>query len=269
MSIQPREDLDTRSSSHHGLKGFFETALRRFKLLVHCLVLVPLAALFFSCIGASLTPGIALMRWTSELSQSWPSLLQYFAWGTALGASYFAYGFSMIVIVPSVCFVLRARATLFRGPYYSIETAKWYISNGLLYLVRYSFLEFVTPTPFNLLFYRLMGMKIGRGAQINSTHISDPAMIELGKKVTIGGSAVIVAHYGQAGYLVIAPVKIGDGATIGLRATIMGDVEIGANAKVLPNSVVLPKTRIPAGEVWGGVPARRLDPRELIQLRSA
>jgi hypothetical protein len=30
---------------------------------------------------------------------------------------------------------------------------------------------------------------------------------------------------------------------------------------VMPNSVVLPKTIIPAGEVWGGVPAVCMDTR--------
>ena len=115
----------------------------------------------------------------------------------------------------------------------------------------------------------LMGMKIGRGVHINSTHISDPAMIELGDKVTIGGSAVIAAHYAQAGYLIIARVRIGRGATIGLRATIMGDVVIGDGARVLPNSVVLPKTRIAAGETWGGVPAVRLDPESLKAIGAA
>ena len=35
-----------------------------------------------------------------------------------------------------------------------------------------------------------------------------------------------VVHYAQGGYLVIAPVKIGAGATIGLRAVIMGGVEV-------------------------------------------
>lgn len=101
-------------------------------------------------------------------------------------------------------------------------------------------------------------MTIGRGTTINSTCISDPAMIELGDQVTIGGSATIVAHYGQGGYLVLAPTKIGNGATIGLRATIMGGVDIGANAKILPNSVVLPKSVIPSNETWGGVPAQKI-----------
>lgn len=258
-----RQDLDGVYSELKGLAGFFERILRRFKLLAHGLALLPLAAVFITLLGISLVPGIAIFQTINENIQNWPTIAQYFAWGISIAAGYFAYGFTLIFVIPTACFIFRAYPREFRGSYYSAETGRWYFSNGLLYLVRYSFLEFVTPTPFNNLFYMLMGMKIGRGAHINSTHISDPAMIELGDKVTIGGSAVIAAHYAQAGYLVIAPVRIGNGATIGLRATIMGDVVIGEGARVLPNSVVLPKTRIPAGEIWGGVPAVRLDPESL------
>lgn len=264
----PRQDLDAVHSELKGIAGFFERMLRRFKLLAHGLVLLPLAAVFISLLGVSLVPGIALFEAITEASRDWPALAQYLAWGIGIAGGYFAYGFSLIIVIPAACFIFRAYAREFRGSYYSAETGRWYFSNGLLYLVRYSFLEFITPTPFNNLFYMLMGMKIGRGVHINSTHISDPAMIELGDKVTIGGSAVIAAHYAQAGYLVIAPVRIGRSATIGLRATIMGDVIIGDGARVLPNSVVLPKTRIAAGETWGGVPAVRLDPESLKAMRS-
>ena len=129
----------------------------------------------------------------------------------------------------------------------------------LTLVVRYSFLEFVTPSPFASLYYRLMGMKIGRNVTINSTAIADPSLIEMEDGVTIGGSASVLAHYAQGGYLVIAPVKIGAGATIGLRAIVMGGVEIGPRAKVLASSFVLPNTNIPAGETWAGIPAQRVD----------
>ena len=42
----------------------------------------------------------------------------------------------------------------------------------------------------------------------------------------------------------------------------MGGVEIGDKAKVLAGSFVLPNTRIPPGELWGGIPARRLERTE-------
>ena len=95
--------------------------------------------------------------------------------------------------------------------------------------------------------------------EINTTNISDPGLITIEDGVTIGGSATIIAHYGVQGYLIIAPVLIRKNATIGLRAIVMGGVEIGERVKVLPNSVVLPKTIIPAGDTWAGVPAKRLE----------
>ena len=65
----------------------------------------------------------------------------------------------------------------------------------------------------------------------------------------------LLAHYGQGGFFsVLAPVKIGDGVTVGLKASIMGGVEIGMGAKIIPHSVVLPKTIIPPGETWAGFP---------------
>jgi acetyltransferase-like isoleucine patch superfamily enzyme len=260
---KPREDLDPQGSKHSGLMGLFERAFRKMKVLVHSSVLVLLAGIYFSCIGLCLTPGFFLFDWVSGLSEGMSAFPRFFLLGASVAAGFFSYGLCMIMVIPAVVFILRARPVAFRGPYYSAETARWYVSNAFLYLVRYTFLELITPTPMSHMFYRWMGMKIGKGSHLNTTHVSDPSMIELGEKVTIGGSVVIVGHYGQGGYLVIAPVKIEDGATVGLRAIIMGDVVIGAGAKILPNSVLLPKTRVPAGELWGGVPARRIDPDTL------
>ena len=53
------------------------------------------------------------------------------------------------------------------------------------------------------------------------------------------------------GYIIVERVKIKDGATIGMKATVMGDVEIGEGAVITPHEVVLPKSRIPAGRKPG------------------
>ena len=91
-----------------------------------------------------------------------------------------------------------------------------------------------------------MGMKIGKGVHLNTTNISDSALIEIEDHVTVGGSAHIIAHYATKGFLVLSKVKIEKGATIGLKATVMGDVEIGEGVMIGPHEVVMPKTRIPA-----------------------
>jgi acetyltransferase-like isoleucine patch superfamily enzyme len=210
----------------------------------------------------AVTAGLALgaAAWCFDELRPWvdgfSGWQHYAAWGVALGVSYYAYGFALMGVAPLVYFVLgSARLKPYRGPSTSLRALPWYIHNAVVFVARYSFLEFVTPTVYVQFFYRLMGMKIGRDVTFNSTAITDPSLIEVGDRATIGGSAAVIAHYGQGGYLVVSPVKIGGGATIGLRATVMAGSEIGEGAKVLANSFVLPNTKIPAGETWGGVPA--------------
>lgn len=254
-----REFLDPLHSEHGGLYGFAETVLRRFKNLVHFVLIVPLASSICLSLGLSATPGIAIYRGIMSWAAGCSFWVECFFMGVAAALGFVAFGLSLLLVIPAANLLIGRKLRPWRGPYYSIEAIRWYIHNAYTYIPRYLFLEFVTPTPFSLMFYRLMGMKIGKGTAINTTNISDPSLIELGNKVTIGGSATLIGHYGQGGFLVLAPLKIGDGATIGLKATLMGGVTVGANAKVLAHSIVLPKTVIPDGETWGGVPARKLD----------
>jgi len=183
----------------------------------------------------------------SEKTSEWLHIFHYLSLGFAIVMGYFLYGITLLFVIPLFNFLMPFRVKPFRGPYYSLTSVPWYIHNAFTYVVRYTFLEFVTPTPLNVLFYKMMGMKIGKGVHINTTNISDPALIELEDKVTIGGSATIIAHYASKGYLIVERVKIGKGTTVGIKATIMGDVEIGKGAIIAPHEVVYPKSRIPAG----------------------
>ncbi len=254
-----RLDLDTTESQHHGLKGAFERILRQFKVASHAILMLPIYLFTCLILGLCLTPSVFAFRFISDLTSNQSVWLQNTGYGFGLAFGYFSYGFTLLFVAPAINFLIRGNLSPWRGPYYSNESLKWFLHNGLTYLARFTFLEFVTPSPFNILFYKMMGMKIGKGVTINSTWISDPSLIEMGDKVTIGGSVTIVAHYGQGGLLIIAPVKIGAGCTVGLKAAIMGGTEIGEGAKILPYSVIMPKTIIPAGETWGGVPAKKIE----------
>lgn len=262
-------DLETTKSQHKGLVGFFESIMRKFKVLVHLALMLPIYGVAVAVLGAALFPAVSIFRYIQHLTAHHADWVQNVGFAGSLAAGYFTYGFSLVFIAPAVNFLFQAKLKEWRGPYYSVESLKWFIHNGLTYLVRFTFLEFVTPSPLSLLFYRMMGMKIGKGAVINTTWISDPSLIELGDKVTLGGSVTIVAHYGQGGLLVVAPVRIGNNCTIGLKATVMGGSTIGDGAKLLPHSVVLPKTVIPPGETWGGVPATKIDLYKVMKNSSA
>lgn len=243
-----REDVLTTSSQQTGVKGYVETFLRRFRTPAFAIFLSPLLVLCCFCLGAAAAPGLYIFDFIREQTAGWPPVLHYGATGFGFALGFFIYGLSLIFIVPAVNFILPLRVKPFRGPWYSLAAVPWYYHNALTYMVRYTFLEFVTPTPLNILFYRMMGMKIGKGVVINSTNISDPSLITLGDYVTVGGSATIFGHYGQKGYLIIAPVEIGAGTNIGLKASIMGGVTVGKNVTIKPHSALLPKTVVPDGE---------------------
>ena len=240
-------DVDTKHSELRGIAGLLESALRRFRVASYLIALIPLYMIGIIGIGISATPGVYLFNYLQGLALGLPTILYYAVTAIGLVTGYFAYGLTLIFVMPLLNFLMPFRLKPFRGGYYSLETVPWYFHNAFTYAVRYTFLEFITPTPLNILFYRLMGMKIGKGVHLNTTNISDPALIEIEDKVTVGGSVHIIAHYASKGYLIVERVKIRKGATIGLKATIMGDVEIGENAAIAPHEVVLPKSRIPAG----------------------
>ncbi len=240
------ENILTTESNLTGLAGLFEKLLRRFRTGMFLAALLPLYLVGILAMGISATPGIYLFFWVKAATAHWFPVLHYLAISTTAVSAYFIYGFCLIFVVPFFNFILPFRIKPFRGNYYSFQSVPWYIHNALTYIVRYTFLEFITPTPLNVLFYKMMGMKVGKGVHINTTNISDPGLIELGDHVTIGGSATIIGHYGQKGYLVLEKVKIGDGVTIGMKATVMGNVEIGRGAMIGPHEVILPKSRIPA-----------------------
>jgi hypothetical protein len=242
-----REDTDAITSRRTGIAGLLETGLRRFRTGSYIIALIPLYVIGILGMGISATPGVMFFNFITDISQSLPTILYYLILSSTLVTSYFIYGLVLIFVMPLFNFLMPFRLKPFRGMYYSLTSVPWYFHNAFTYIVRYTFLEFITPTPLNMLFYKMMGMKIGKGAHINTTNISDPALIEIDDKVTIGGSVHIIAHYASKGFLIVEPVKIRKGATIGLKATVMGDVEIGEGAVIAPHEVILPKSRIPAG----------------------
>jgi hypothetical protein len=237
-------DVNSTKSERTGFMGIVESVLRKFRTFGFSLVLAPIALLYIFCMGVSLTPGITLISSVNEWTRESHFILRNACLGFSVASAFFAYGLSLIFVVPLVNKLLPLKVKPQRASWFSLTVIPWYYHNALTYLVRYTFLDFITPTPLNILFYKMMGMKIGKGTMINTSNISDPCLIEIGDYVTIGGSASLVAHYGQKGMLVIDKLIIHDKATIGLKASLFGDVVIGKGVLVKAHEVVMPKTRL-------------------------
>jgi len=248
-------------------RNALDRLIRRFRQPALALATLAVYAVAILALGLALAPAAWLVDRLGPLALGLPNWLRWPLLGSTLGLAFFVFGFSLLAVVAFFNLLLPTRVRPFKGQYHTLAAVPWFLHNGLFYLARFTFLPFVTLTPFGILFLRAMGMKIGRRAFINTEFISDPRLLTLGDDVALGGSAHIFAHYGGGGNLVVAPVNIGNRATIGLCATVMGDVIVGAGATVLPHSVLLPGTRVGPGETWGGVPARRIPREEMEQLK--
>jgi acetyltransferase-like isoleucine patch superfamily enzyme len=244
-------------------KNFMDKLTRRFSRSVYAISVLVLYLLAATALGLALTPALWLFSQLFIWSKTLPPFLCLIILGFSLAFCFFVFGFALLIVVPIYNLILPTRVRPFKGGYYTLQAVPWFLHNGLFYLVRYTFLPFVTLTPYGIWFLKAMGMKIGRHAFINTEYISDPQNITLGDDVALGGSVRIFAHYGGHGNLVIAPVIIGHRATIGVAATVMGDVHVGADATVLAHSVLMPGSRVGEGETWGGVPARWLSREEM------
>ena len=116
--------------------------------------------------------------------------------------------------------------------------------------------------PFTVMFLRpvvqaLFGASIGKDIALGGKLV-DPHMIHLEDGVIIGEGSVITAHAINSGSILLLPVVIQRGATIGVGAVIYPGVTVGEGAVVAANAVVRSGTQIAAGEFWGGVPAKCL-----------
>ena len=132
--------------------------------------------------------------------------------------------------------------------------------------------------------HRLMGMRIGRGSQLNMrTYFIGPGTFSIGEHSHVNpgclidyrggveiGSCVSISHRVMlitGGHDVQSkefceirkPIKVCDYVWIGAGATILQGVEIGEGAVVAAGAVVVDD--VPPYTVVGGVPARKIDER--------
>lgn len=134
------------------------------------------------------------------------------------------------------------------------------------------------------IYHRMMGMKIGRGSQLNMrTYLMGPGVfrmgeyshinpgclidyrggIEIGSSVSISHRVMLITGSHNAQSPVFAesygPIKICDHVWIGAGATILKGVVIGEGAVVAAGAVVVED--VAPYTIVGGVPARKISDR--------
>lgn len=202
----------------------------------------------------SLVPAGAAFVW---LWQRDTFLMRVLAFPTAYAG--LVIGFWVVVALYCIVFLWKITPGTYKLT--DAGAVRWIVSDSLVRILQRSPLRGYIDGfgPPRYIFYRLMGAKVDASFFFGwHSRILDPWGIEVGRNVIIGSFAVISAHAVEGDTVVLSPVKIGDGATIGVRSLILPGVNIGAGAIVGAGAVVTKNTTIPPGEIWAGVPAKKI-----------
>lgn len=134
--------------------------------------------------------------------------------------------------------------------------------NILFYLLLFNSLirTHFLPVPLMRLVYLALGARLGTNTY-SAGAILDPPLTFIGDNSIIGHDAALFSHAIEGRNFSLNAIRIGNNVTVGAMAVIMSDVVIGDDAIVSAGAIVTKGTRIEAGEIWGGVPARRLKSR--------
>ena len=204
--------------------------------------------------GIAAIPGIWMFQEASLISDD---LTRLVVQGGAIGIGLLAWCILDLLILGIFGLVLRPKTESAQAPTQSWLTIRWAFMS-LFHRLASPSLQWMVPSFVGNTYYSMMGMKIGKGAQLVSPNMNDAYMIEVGSMTVIGGNAAINGHLFERNGIHLAKVKIGSNCVIGSGSFIGPGCIIGDGA-VIATRAVLPKfTIIPPGEIWGGIPAKRI-----------
>ncbi len=139
---------------------------------------------------------------------------------------------------------------------HSTEFTRWKLYAVLTDLAMKALMPFTTVFT-QALIHALLGADVGKQVAFGGV-LRDLPLLCFADLCTIGQNSVIVAHLITHDEIFLQPVKIGKNAVVGINCTVMPGVTLGENAILVAGSVAVVGTLIPANEMWGGTPARKI-----------
>ncbi|RNE49894.1 Pls/PosA family non-ribosomal peptide synthetase [Corynebacterium alimapuense] len=101
---------------------------------------------------------------------------------------------------------------------------------------------------------RALGVKIGRGAWIESYWFPETDLCAVGAGATVGPGTVVQTHLFQDRVMSLDTVTIGAGATLAAHSVALPAANLGDGATVAPGSLVMRGDKVPANTYWQGNP---------------
>ncbi|MFJ1580249.1 Pls/PosA family non-ribosomal peptide synthetase [Streptomyces sp. NPDC088182] len=211
------------------------------------LVLLETAAL------AATVPGIALFWWAT------------LTWGIAAGLV--ATALSGPVFVATVCCVVAMgkwlilrRVPVGVHPVRSALGVRKWMSDKLLE-ISLTFTNSLYATLYTVPWLRLLGARIGRGAEVSTVSHIDPDLLTLRDGSFVADLANVGGATFAAGQVAFGPTEVGERAFIGNSALLLAGTRTGPGS-LIGVGTVPPQGDVADGTTWLGSPAIRLPVRQ-------
>ena len=111
--------------------------------------------------------------------------------------------------------------------------------------------------PWLPLYARALGARIGRDAVL---HSPPPVTghLRLDEGAAIEPEVDLTGHWVDGDRVHVGTIRVGAGASVGTRSTLLPGARVGAHARLAPGSAL--DAEVPEGEHWAGSPAERVRP---------
>ena len=177
-----------------------------------------------------------------------------------LPAIYFAAGTLVTLMVVALKWVVVARYRPRVEPQWSHFVWRTELITGLYENVAVPWLfHWLAGTPLMGPMLRLFGAHVGRRAFMESTFLTEFDLVHVGADAAVGGQASLQTHLFEDRVMKMSTVRVGADCSVGSRAVVLYDSELGQGAELDSLSLVMKGESLPAGSRWRGIPARLIE----------
>jgi len=113
-------------------------------------------------------------------------------------------------------------------------------------------------TPFKNLFWRLLGVRLGRRVFDNGCIVTERTLVAIGDDCMLNAGSKIQCHSQEDGTFKSDRTTIGAGCTLGVGALVHYGVLTGDGVVLAADSFLMKGEEVPQGAQWGGNPAREI-----------
>jgi non-ribosomal peptide synthetase-like protein len=119
-------------------------------------------------------------------------------------------------------------------------------------------LNFLLGTPFAAIILRLLGMRIGKDAYIDTTDFTEFDLISIGDNVILNHGCTLQTHLFEDRVMKMARIRLENNCQLGSAAVVLYDSLLAQDVLLQPLSLIMKGEQLPASTSWQGIPASRV-----------